>query len=147
MKTNFAAPGLLLVLTIGPFRMPGQTSAPAPDFDRAVSWKLILPDLAPIKKRSGRSRHASEIFNTDGGPWRNRSAYSAGPSRCSTVSELYCFNGFNHVFTGNVTVYGTIAVPVALYATSFATKDLKMRNTALLAQRKQSATQKSWRRF
>jgi membrane-associated phospholipid phosphatase len=41
--------------------------------------------------------------------------------------------GFNNAFSGNNTAYGTIAVPAVMYATSFALRDSKMRNTALLA--------------
>jgi membrane-associated phospholipid phosphatase len=50
-----------------------------------------------------------------------------------TFRDTTDFNGFNKIFSGNNTAYGTIAVPAVMYATSFALRDTKMRNTALLA--------------
>jgi membrane-associated phospholipid phosphatase len=43
------------------------------------------------------------------------------------------FAGFNRIFTGNATVYATLAAPVSLYAAGLLRKDSKMQSTALLA--------------
>jgi membrane-associated phospholipid phosphatase len=137
MKINFAAPGLLLFLTLAPFRMPGQTSAPAPDFDRPVSWKLMLPNLGSDQKKiwtfPAKLTHRKYLIPTLAFLGATAALIALDPHDAPPFRNTNAFNGFNQVFTGNVTAYGTVAVPVALYATSFAIKDLKMRNTALLA--------------
>ena len=43
------------------------------------------------------------------------------------------FNSFNHIFTSNATMIGTIVAPVSLYAAGLIRKDSKMQHTALLA--------------
>jgi membrane-associated phospholipid phosphatase len=137
MKTKFAAPGLLLVLTIAPFRMPGQTPAPAPGFDRPVSWKLMLPNAGSDQKKiwmfPARLTHRKYLMPTLAFLGATAALIALDPHDAPPFRNSTAFNGFNNAFTGNVTAYGTLAVPVALYATSFAIKDLKMRNTALLA--------------
>jgi membrane-associated phospholipid phosphatase len=136
MKIKFAAPGLLLILTIAPFRMPGQTSAPAPEFDRPVSWKLMLPNVGSDQKKiwlfPAKLTHRKYLIPTLVFLGATAALVALDPHDAPSFRNTTAFSGFNNVFTGNVTAYGTVAVPVALYATSFAIKDLKMRKTALL---------------
>jgi membrane-associated phospholipid phosphatase len=137
MKSKSSLSGLLLLLTLAPFRMPAQTSVPPPDFDRPVSWKLMLPNIGSDQKKiwlfPAKLTHRKYLIPTLAFLGATAALIALDPHDAPPFRNTTAFNGFNNVFTGNVTVYGTIAVPAVLYVTSFAIKDLKMRNTALLA--------------
>ena len=124
---------LLLALTLAPSGMPGQT----PDFDRPVSWKLMLPNVGSDQKKiwtfPAKLTHRKYLIPTLAFLGATAALIALDPHDAPPFRNTTAFNGFNNVFTGNVTAYGTLAVPVTMYVTSFAIKDLKMRNTALLA--------------
>lgn len=116
---------------------PSPVPQPEPPFDRPVSWKLLLPNLVSDQKRIW-------LFPTrfvQGQNWIPTTAVlgtAAGlaaldPTEAAYFRRTPTFHGFNHIFTGNTTVIGTIAVPVSLYAAGLIRGDSKMQRTALLA--------------
>ena len=108
-----------------------------PQFERPVSWKLLVPNTASDQKKIwlfprklGQRRiwiPAAVILGS-----------AAGLVALDHLDEPYFrrtsfFQGFNRVVTGNTAVGGTIALPVSLYVAGLARKDSKMTGTALLA--------------
>jgi len=110
---------------------------PAPPRDRPVSWRLLLPNIVSDQQRiwSFPARLAQ------GQNWLPAAAVvgaTAGlvaldPIEASFFRGTSRFNGFNNTFTGNATLFGTIAAPVSMYAAGLVRKDKKMQGTALLA--------------
>ncbi len=116
-----------------------QTTSPItpPDFDRPVSWKLMVPNLASDQKtiwtspsQLNKRKYLIPALAVLGA---TAALIALDPHAAPTFREATDLNGFNKVFSGNNIAYGTIAVPAVMYATSFAIHDTKMRNTALLA--------------
>jgi membrane-associated phospholipid phosphatase len=140
MRISYPARGVLLLFAAVSPQLSAQTSPPPapPDFDRPVSWKSIVPNIGHDQKKIWLfpanlykpkvliptlaivgTTAALVALDPKDAPWfRNNSTE---------------FSGFNNVFSGNATAWGTVAVPVALYAAGAVRKDSKMRNTALLA--------------
>lgn len=129
MKSK-SRPGLLLLLMLAPLRMPAQ------DFDRPVSWKSMLPNIGSDQKKvwlfPAKLTQRKYLIPALAFLGVTAALVALDPHDAPPFRNTTAFNGFDNVFTGNVTAYGTLAVPVVLYVTSFAIKDLKMRNTALL---------------
>jgi len=130
---------LFLLATVLPAHAQVPATAPAttPDFDRPVSWKLMVPNLASDQKRIWTSpaqlRKRKYLIPTLAILGATAALVALDSRTAPTFRETTDFNGFNKVFSGNNTAYGTIAVPAVMYATSFAIRDTKLRNTALLA--------------
>jgi membrane-associated phospholipid phosphatase len=137
MKSPSAA--LLLLLAAVAPAVAQQTTAPVtpPDFDRPVSWKLMVPNLASDQKKIWTSpsqlRKRKYLIPTLAVLGAAATLVALDSRTAPTFRDTTDFNGFNKAFSGNNTAYGTIAVPAVMYATSFAIRDTKMRNTALLA--------------
>jgi membrane-associated phospholipid phosphatase len=131
MKSKSSLLGLLLLLTLIPLRMPAQ------DSDRTVSWKLMLPNVGSDQKKiwlfPAKLKQRKYLIPTLAFLGATAALIALDPHDAPPFRNTTDFNGFNKVFTGNVTAYGTLAVPVAMYVTSFAIKDPKLRSTALLA--------------
>lgn len=154
---------LILLATLGvPFQSPSQTTEPdqtpqtdsatsdpapqsvsplgirpLPDYDRPVSWKLLLPNilddqkhiwLFPAKVAEGKSWIPTvAILGT------TAALLAFDPTEGSYFRNTSTFRGFNNIFTSNATVIGTIVAPTSLYAIGLIRKDSKMKRTALLA--------------
>lgn len=138
MKIHSAAVWLLLFTAL-PRIAPCQTSAPVtpPDFDRPVSWKLMAPNLLSDQKaiwtspsRINKRKYLIPALSVLGA---TAALIALDPHAAPTFRNTTDFNTFNKVVSGNNAAYATIAVPAVMYATSFAIRDTKMRNTALLA--------------
>jgi membrane-associated phospholipid phosphatase len=132
MKISSAA--LLLLLATG-HTVDAQVTPPV--FDRPVSWKLMLPNLASDQKTIWTSpSHLNDrkyLIPALAFLGATAALIALDPYVAPTFRDTTDLNGFNKVFSGNNTAYATIAVPVVMYATSFAIHDTKMRNTALLS--------------
>jgi membrane-associated phospholipid phosphatase len=110
---------------------------PAPVFDRAVSLRLLLPNLVSDQERIW----TSPARIAKGHNWIPTAVVlgsMAGLLALDPIEGAYfkrtrTFQRFNSVFTGNATVIGTIVAPAALYAAGLIRKDSKMQRTALLA--------------
>lgn len=140
---KLAVAGMALLTLAVPFRTAGQTAepdqtpAPPPAVDRPVSWKLLLPNVVndqkhiwtfPARLVQGKNWiPTAAILGTTAG------LVALDPTEASYFRGTRTFHGFNNTFTGNATVIGTVATPVALYAVGLMRKDSKMQHTALLA--------------
>lgn len=112
-------------------------SLPPAAFDRPVSWKRLLPNVAsdqahiwsfPVRLAQGRNWVPTiAVLGT------TAALVAFDPTEASYFRRTTTFHGFNHVFTGNGTAIGTAAAPVSLYVIGLIRKDSKMEHTALLA--------------
>ena len=125
---------LLLLATVPAVFCTGGHPRP-PDFDRPVSWKLMVPNLASDQKRIWTSpsylNKRKYLVPALAFLGATAALIALDPHAAPTFRDTTDLNGFNKVFSGNNAAYGTIAVPAIMYATSFAIRDTKMRNTAL----------------
>ena len=121
-------------------QQPAQNpSAPVPaaEFDRPVSLKRLIPNLAsdqkkiwlfPLRLFQGKGLlPAGAVLGTTAG------LVALDPLDAPYFRNTTTFNGFNRIFTGNATQYATVAAPVAFYAAGLLRKDAKMQHTGLLA--------------
>ena len=109
----------------------------APRADRPVSWKRLIPNVMgdqariwswPVKLAQGQDWvPTTAVLGT------TAALFAFDPTEATYFRRTSTFNGFNHVFTSNTTVIGTIAAPLTLYAAGLIRKDSKMQRTALLA--------------
>lgn len=141
---------LLLLLTAASPRLsaqivpdppPATTPAPAPaitpDPGRQAEWKSLLPNvwqdqkqvwLFPKKLNSRKVLWPTlAVLGTAAG------LVALDPIDAPYFRKTTAFSGFNNTFSGTATVWGTVAAPVLLYTAGLATKDKKMKNTAMLA--------------
>ena len=112
-------------------------SQPPAVFDRPVSWKLLLPNIAsdqgriwtfPARLVQGQSWiPTAAVLGTMAG------LIALDPTEGGYFRHTSSFQAFNNVFSGNATVVGTIVAPVSLYAIGLIRRDSKMQKTALLA--------------
>jgi membrane-associated phospholipid phosphatase len=146
---KFAAVLLALSSLVIPSRTLGQTDPsqppvgsptsppPAPDFDRPVSWKLLLPNLLSDQERiwsfPSRLVQGHNLIPTAAVLGTTAGLIAFDPTEAAYFRHSSAFQGFNNTFTGNATVIGTIVAPVSLYAIGLIRKDSKMQRTALLA--------------
>jgi membrane-associated phospholipid phosphatase len=138
MPRRFQSFALMLVAAV-PGRIAGQTPPPQPatSYDRPVSWKLLLPNLADDQQRMW----SLPVRLAEGHDWIPTVAIlgtTAGLVAFDPVESRWfrrssTFNGFNNVFTSNATLVGTIVAPVSLYVAGLVRRDSKMQATALLA--------------
>jgi membrane-associated phospholipid phosphatase len=123
--------------TTPPPPAPLASPASAPDSDRPVSWKLLLPNLIsdqkniwtfPVRLAQGKNWiPTAAVLGTATG------LAAVDPAEGAYFRQTSTFQGFNNIFTSNATAIGTIAAPVSLYAIGLLRKDSKMERTALLA--------------
>ena len=107
------------------------------DYDRPVSWKLLVPNLLSDQK----AIWLSPLKLTEDHNWIptlsvvgvTAGLFAVDPYEGKYFHNTSTFQGFNGVFTGNATVIGSIIAPVSLYAVGLVTKNTKMEHTALLA--------------
>jgi len=144
---NTAVAFVLFSALAVPSGMLGQTSPPDPpetpapqaaaDGGRPVSWKTMLSNIASDQERIwlfplklGGEDHwipAASVVGATAG------LVALDPYDAPYFRHTSSFSGFNKIFSGNVTAYGTLAAPVSLYLGGLLRKDSKMQKTALLA--------------
>jgi len=112
-------------------------SQPPAVFDRPVSWKLLLPNIASDQERiwtfPARLVQGQNWIPTAAVLGTLAGLVALDPTEGGYFRHTSSFQGFNNVFSGNATVVGTIVAPVSLYAIGLFRKDSKMQKTALLA--------------
>jgi membrane-associated phospholipid phosphatase len=107
------------------------------DYDRPVSWKLVVPNILADQKAIWLSpTKVAEDHNWI--PALSIAGATAGLFTLDPYEGRYfhttsTFQGFNGVFTSNATALASIIAPVSLYAIGLARRDTKMQHTALLA--------------
>jgi membrane-associated phospholipid phosphatase len=111
---------------------------PLPPYERPVSWKLLVPNIA---------HDQVHIWTFPTRVFRNRNwiptvlvlGTTAGliagvdPPAGRYFRRTNSFHGFNSVFNGTATSAGIAAAPVSLYVAGIIGKDSYARDTALLA--------------
>ncbi|HEX4167277.1 MAG TPA: phosphatase PAP2 family protein [Bryobacteraceae bacterium] len=128
--------GLVLAIVFA-CRLIAQTQSPAQDYDRPVSWKLLVPNVLSDQK----AIWLSPLKLTEDHNWVpvvsvigvTAGLFAIDPYEARYFHTASTFQGFNGVFTGNATLLGSILAPVSLYAIGLGRKDTKMQHTALLA--------------
>ena len=123
--------------TSKPDPLPPMDQASSQDEDRAVSWKLVAPNILSDQKAillfpAKIAEHHNWI------PTLSVVGATAGlvfldPSEGRYFQHTARFQGFNQVFTSNVTGWGTVIAPVSLYVVGLARRNTRMQHTALLA--------------
>jgi len=126
-----------------PTGTPPQPSAlppipqPPPAVDRAVSWKLLFPNILNDQERiwsfPARLAQGQNWIPTAAVLGTTAGLIALDPTEAALFRGTSAFHGFNSIFTSNATVVGTIVAPASLYVAGLVRKDAKMQRTALLA--------------
>jgi membrane-associated phospholipid phosphatase len=165
MKTTISAALLLISLFASPSWVAAQTPAPngAPDstpatspagqasgtppsaadntpgqpgYDRPVSWRKLLPNIASDQKKIWtfplEARHHKKWIPAVGVLAVAAGLIVADPHEGAYFRGTSAFNRFNSVFPSQYTSDGMIATPFALYGAGLIARDSKLKNTALL---------------
>jgi hypothetical protein len=137
-----AAPSLVAGQTAQPDQIshdvsPATAPQPVPSVDRAVSWKLLGPNVLsdqrriwtfPIRLVRGRNWiPTAAVLGT------TAALVALDPREGAYFHRTTTYQRFNNIFSGNATGIGIIAVPSSLYFIGLSRKDSKMQRTALLA--------------
>jgi membrane-associated phospholipid phosphatase len=116
---------------------PFSSQQPRDDYDRPVSWKLIVPNVLSDQKaiwlfptKIAKDHNWIPALSIAGA---TAGLFMLDPSEGRYFHQTSTFQGFNGVFTSNATVLGSVIAPVSLYAVGLARRDTKMQHTALLA--------------
>ncbi len=114
-----------------------QSPEPKSDSDRAVSWKLMLPNIAADQKeiwlfpaKAARNRNWIPVAAVLG---TTAALIALDPVDSRYFRTTSTYRGFNQVFTSNATTLGLVIAPLSLYGLGLIRKDSKMEKTALLA--------------
>jgi membrane-associated phospholipid phosphatase len=107
------------------------------DYDRPVSWKLLVPNLLSDQKKIWLFPFKA-VRDNNWIPVVGVAGATAGllvfdPYEARYFNTTSRFQGFNNVFSSNATTLGTIIAPVSLYAAGLVLRDTKMQHTMLLA--------------
>jgi len=116
---------------------PFSTQPSGQDYDRPVSWKLMVPNILSDQK-------AIWLFPTKLAQDHNwiptlsivgatAGLFALDPYEGRYFHTTSTFQGFNNVFTSNATVLGSIIAPLSFSAAGLARRDTKMQHTASLA--------------
>lgn len=139
MRQNRAAVFVLFSALAFPSGMVGQLpppDTPAASTERDISWKRLFPNIVndqakiwlfPLKLGQART-----LVPTVAVVGATAGLVALDPSDAPYFRRTSSFNGFNRVFSGSTTSYGTIAVPVSMYVVGRLRHDSKMQKTALL---------------
>lgn len=148
-SSRLAIASVMLFLAV-PLRIAAQPSEPAqtpaavsppttppPDPDRAVSWKLLVPNLIRDQEKiwtfPARIAQGQSLIPTVAVVGITAGLVALDPHEAGYFRRTGTFQNFNKIFTSNATSIGMIAAPVSFYATGLIRKDAKMQRTALLA--------------
>lgn len=114
-----------------------KTSNPFEDYDRPVSWKLLVPNILCDQKavwlfplKVGKDENWIPTVGVAG---TTAALFALDPTEARYFHQSTAFSGFNSVFTSNATAIGTVIAPVSIYAAGLIRHDSKMEHTALLA--------------
>lgn len=120
-------------VTAAPERAGPGTAA----YDRPVSWKTLIPNLAsdqknmwlfPLRLFAGQNLiPTAAVIGTTAG------LVALDPHDAPYFRRTTSFSGLNKVFAGNNTALGTLIVPLSIYGAGLLRHDSKMQKTALLA--------------
>lgn len=118
-------------------RTPPDPTQPRPPADRAVSWRLLLPNLVDDQQRIW-TFPSRLVRKRNWVPTVSILTIAAGlivldPTDANYFRRSTEFRGFNNVFTSNRMMYGTLLAPASLYIAGLSRKDSKMTGTALFA--------------
>lgn len=84
--------------------------------ERPVSWKRLLPNIASDQRRiwsfPTKLAHAEDWVPAAAVAGTTAALFAFDPIEAAYFRRNSSFDGFNHVFTGNATVVGTIAAPI-----------------------------------
>ncbi len=126
-----------LMLSMCAIPMGLQAQSEAPDSDRPVSWKKLLPNIVndqksiwlfPLNLAQGKDYvPTAAVLGTTAG------LIALDPYDAPYFLRTSDFRGFNRIFASNNTALGTVLAPVSLYVAGLVRKDSKMQHTALLA--------------
>jgi membrane-associated phospholipid phosphatase len=115
---------------------PSSTSRPTPDYDRPISWKLLVPNIVSDQGRiwsfPARLLQGHDLIPTAAVLGTTAGLIALDPTEARYFRGTSAFHGFNRVFSSNATLVGTLAAPVSFYAVGLIRKDEKMQRTALL---------------
>ncbi len=113
------------------------SSSSREDYDRPVSWKLLLPNVLCDQKaiwgfpaKIGEDRNWLPALFVAGA---TAGLVTADPIEGRYFHQTSAFHGFDNVFTSNATIIGSIVAPSSLYLAGLVRRDAKMQHTALLA--------------
>ena len=132
------ARGQSLDCSAGPTPPFGATASQSrSDYDRPVSWKLLVPNILCDQKNIWLFP-VRVTQNNNWLPALGIAGASAGLLALDPVEARYfhqtsAYGGFNGVFTSTATAAATVLVPSSMYFAGYLHKDKKMKNTALLA--------------
>lgn len=107
------------------------------DYDRPVSWKLMVPNILSDQKavwlfptKVTKDRNWIPVLSMAGA---TAGLFALDPYEGRYFHTTSTFQGFNNIFTSNATVLGSIIAPLSFYVAGLARRDTKMQRTALLA--------------
>ncbi len=130
------APSPQTSVTEGAPAQPAATPAPGSIESRAISWKLLLPNIVhdqppiygfPVQLAHGRHWAPTLSFLA-----LTAGLIAADPHIAPTFRDTTAFHGFNQAFSSRNTSIMIAAPPVALLAAGLIREDHYERNTALL---------------
>jgi membrane-associated phospholipid phosphatase len=109
---------------------------PSPPYERPVSWKLLLPNVAHDQERiwlfPARLEKKRNWIPAAAILGATAALAALDPQDAPYFRRTTAFNGFNSVFTSNATTVGMVLAPVTFYATGLVRRDSKVEGTALL---------------
>jgi membrane-associated phospholipid phosphatase len=127
---------LLLALSLLASGLVAQTTS-GPADRRPIDWKKVIPAVASDQKRiwtfplqPARGKHWVPVLGIAG---VTGAMITADPHEAPYFRRTGTYKGFNTVFSGRATHWGTVLVPVSLYAAGLIRKDSYQQKTALLA--------------
>ena len=122
--------------TTPPQTAPAPVTPLAASTSRAVSWKLLLPNILNDQKEIWtfpvRLAQGQHLIPTAAVLGTTAALTVVDPHEASYFRSASGFHWFNNTFTGNATAIGTVAAPVSFYVAGLIRKDVKMQHTALL---------------
>jgi len=128
---------LLSVLAFAPASSAQEQSNDLPPADRAVSLKLLVPNILNDQKNiwtfPTRLTHKNVWIPTAAVLGTTAALLFLDPTEGSYFHKTQTFHSFNNTFSSNATAIGTVVAPVSLYLIGLSRKDSKMTHTALLA--------------
>ena len=117
--------------------VPSPAPPPSPAVDRAISWKLLFPNLIADQEQMwsfpSRLVQGQNWIPTAAVVGTGAGLLLLDPTEAAYFRRTPTFHAFNNIFTGNATLVGIIAAPASLYAIGLIGKDSKMQHTGLLA--------------